>query len=90
MYKNKNLYVFGNDIYAFRSIYLSYHQKHVSDILVYCMHSKSALFFVWPLLQLETLVLAMQDPQSGVKSSEQKLNTTSIPNVIAGKLKKNI
>ncbi|KAF5906835.1 regulator of G-protein signaling 9-like, partial [Clarias magur] len=33
---------------------------------------------------LEALVLAMQDPKSGVNSSEQKLNITSIPHVIAG------
>ncbi|GAA6067875.1 regulator of G-protein signaling 9a isoform X1, partial [Tachysurus ichikawai] len=35
------------------------------------------------LSQIEALVLAMQDSKSGVKSSEQKLNTTSIPHVIA-------
>ncbi|KAI5628825.1 regulator of G-protein signaling 9, partial [Silurus asotus] len=36
------------------------------------------------LTKLEALVLAMQDAKSGVKASEQKLNTTSIPHVIAG------
>ncbi|XP_046722762.1 regulator of G-protein signaling 9a isoform X1 [Silurus meridionalis] len=36
------------------------------------------------LTKLEALVLAMQDAKSGVKKSEQKLNTTSIPHVIAG------
>ncbi|XP_017347682.1 regulator of G-protein signaling 9a [Ictalurus punctatus] len=36
------------------------------------------------LTKLEALVLAMQDTKSGVKSSEQKLNTTSIPHVTAG------
>ncbi|XP_027027695.1 regulator of G-protein signaling 9a isoform X1 [Tachysurus fulvidraco] len=36
------------------------------------------------LKKMEALMLAMQDSKSGVKSSEQKLNTTSIPHVIAG------
>ncbi|TSK87484.1 Regulator of G-protein signaling 9 [Bagarius yarrelli] len=36
------------------------------------------------LKKLEALMLAMQDSKSGVKSSEQKLNTTSIPHVITG------
>ncbi|XP_066499070.1 regulator of G-protein signaling 9a isoform X3 [Hoplias malabaricus] len=34
--------------------------------------------------KLELMVLEMQNPKSGVKSSEQKLNVTSIPHVIAG------
>lgn len=40
------------------------------------------------LSQLKALVLAMQDQKSGVKSSEQKLTTTSIPHVLTGELKK--
>uniref|UniRef100_A0A3Q1HUR2 Uncharacterized protein n=1 Tax=Anabas testudineus TaxID=64144 RepID=A0A3Q1HUR2_ANATE len=34
---------------------------------------------------LEAIVVEMQDPNSGVKGSEQKLNVTCIPHVIAGK-----
>ncbi len=30
------------------------------------------------------MVVEMQDPKSGVKGSEQKLNVTTIPHVIAG------
>ncbi|KAM6957402.1 regulator of G-protein signaling 9a [Aplochiton taeniatus] len=36
------------------------------------------------LKKLETIVVEMQDPKSGVKGSEQKLNVTTIPHVIAG------
>uniref|UniRef100_A0A8C5DW63 Regulator of G-protein signaling 9-like n=1 Tax=Gouania willdenowi TaxID=441366 RepID=A0A8C5DW63_GOUWI len=35
--------------------------------------------------QLEAIMVEMQDPKSGVKGSEQKLNVTTIPHVIAGK-----
>lgn len=35
-------------------------------------------------LQLEALVVEMQDPKTGVKGSEQKLNVTTIPHVITG------
>uniref|UniRef100_A0A8C5DWA4 Regulator of G-protein signaling 9-like n=1 Tax=Gouania willdenowi TaxID=441366 RepID=A0A8C5DWA4_GOUWI len=45
--------------------------------------------FVWPRIsfcfQLEAIMVEMQDPKSGVKGSEQKLNVTTIPHVIAGK-----
>ncbi|KAM4634853.1 regulator of G-protein signaling 9a [Polymixia lowei] len=37
------------------------------------------------LKKLETFVVEMQDPKSGVKGSEQKLNVTTIPHVITGK-----
>ncbi|KAM9779913.1 regulator of G-protein signaling 9a [Neosynchiropus ocellatus] len=37
------------------------------------------------LKKLEAIVVEMQDQKSGVKGSEQKLNVTSIPHVIAGK-----
>ncbi|TMS14760.1 Regulator of G-protein signaling 9 [Larimichthys crocea] len=37
------------------------------------------------LKKLEATVVEMQDPKSGVKGSEQKLNVTTIPHVIAGK-----
>ncbi|XP_068191896.1 regulator of G-protein signaling 9a isoform X1 [Antennarius striatus] len=37
------------------------------------------------LKKLETLVVEMQDQKNGVKGSEQKLNVTTIPHVIAGK-----
>uniref|UniRef100_A0A4W6D4M5 Regulator of G protein signaling 9a n=1 Tax=Lates calcarifer TaxID=8187 RepID=A0A4W6D4M5_LATCA len=35
--------------------------------------------------ELEAIVVEMQDPKSGVKGSEQKLNVTAIPHVITGK-----
>ncbi|XP_062293970.1 regulator of G-protein signaling 9a [Scomber scombrus] len=35
--------------------------------------------------KVEAIVVEMQDPSSGVKGSEQKLNVTTIPHVIAGK-----
>uniref|UniRef100_A0A3Q0SK10 Regulator of G protein signaling 9a n=1 Tax=Amphilophus citrinellus TaxID=61819 RepID=A0A3Q0SK10_AMPCI len=42
----------------------------------------------WPRLyclqKLESILLEMQDPKSGVKGSEQKLNVTTIPHVITG------
>uniref|UniRef100_A0A3B3CZW6 Regulator of G protein signaling 9a n=1 Tax=Oryzias melastigma TaxID=30732 RepID=A0A3B3CZW6_ORYME len=34
---------------------------------------------------LEAMVVEMQDPKAGVKGTEQKLNVTTIPHVIAGK-----
>ncbi|TKS92306.1 Regulator of G-protein signaling 9 [Collichthys lucidus] len=37
------------------------------------------------LKKLEATVVEMQDPKSGVKGSDQKLNVTTIPHVIAGK-----
>uniref|UniRef100_A0A3P8VV11 Regulator of G protein signaling 9a n=1 Tax=Cynoglossus semilaevis TaxID=244447 RepID=A0A3P8VV11_CYNSE len=37
------------------------------------------------LKKLEALVVEMQDPKTGVKGSEQKLNVTTIPHVITGK-----
>ncbi|XP_076852617.1 regulator of G-protein signaling 9a isoform X4 [Brachyhypopomus gauderio] len=37
------------------------------------------------LKKVEALLIEMQDPKSGVNSSEQKLSVTSIPHVIAGK-----
>uniref|UniRef100_A0A3Q2XRJ3 Regulator of G protein signaling 9a n=1 Tax=Hippocampus comes TaxID=109280 RepID=A0A3Q2XRJ3_HIPCM len=37
------------------------------------------------LKKLEAIVVEMQDPKSGLKGSEQKLNVTTIPHVIAGK-----
>ncbi|XP_068452201.1 regulator of G-protein signaling 9a [Clinocottus analis] len=37
------------------------------------------------LKKLEAIVVEMQDPKSGVKVSEQKLNVTTIPHVITGK-----
>ncbi|XP_071765973.1 regulator of G-protein signaling 9a [Centroberyx gerrardi] len=37
------------------------------------------------LKKLETFVVEMQNPSGGVKGSEQKLNVTTIPHVIAGK-----
>ncbi|XP_056143623.1 regulator of G-protein signaling 9a [Lampris incognitus] len=36
------------------------------------------------LKKLETTVVEMQDPKAGIKGSEQKLNVTTIPHVIAG------
>ncbi|XP_063327119.1 regulator of G-protein signaling 9a [Pelmatolapia mariae] len=36
------------------------------------------------LKKLESILLEMQDPKSGVKGTEQKLNITTIPHVIAG------
>ncbi|XP_069031725.1 regulator of G-protein signaling 9a [Embiotoca jacksoni] len=36
------------------------------------------------LKKLEAVLVEMQDPKSGVKGSEQKLNVTTIPHVIAG------
>lgn len=38
--------------------------------------------------QLEATVVEMQDPKTGVKGSEQKLNVTTIPHVIAGEAHK--
>uniref|UniRef100_A0AAQ4RU22 Regulator of G protein signaling 9a n=1 Tax=Gasterosteus aculeatus aculeatus TaxID=481459 RepID=A0AAQ4RU22_GASAC len=35
--------------------------------------------------KLESIVVEMQDPKSGVKGSEQKLNVSTIPHVITGK-----
>ncbi|XP_061703451.1 regulator of G-protein signaling 9a [Syngnathoides biaculeatus] len=35
--------------------------------------------------KLDAIVVEMQDPKSGLKGSEQKLNFTTIPHVIAGK-----
>ncbi|KAF6732812.1 Regulator of G-protein signaling 9 [Oryzias melastigma] len=37
------------------------------------------------LKKLEAMVVEMQDPKAGVKGTEQKLNVTTIPHVIAGK-----
>lgn len=36
------------------------------------------------LLQVEVFVVEMQDPKSGVKGADQKLNVTIIPHVING------
>ena len=38
--------------------------------------------------QLEAIMVEMQDQKNGVKGSEQKLNVTTIPHVIAGKTEK--
>lgn len=40
--------------------------------------------------QLESIVVEMQDPKSGVKGSEQKLNVSTIPHVITGESEKHI
>ena len=36
-------------------------------------------------VQVEAFVVEMQDPKTGVKGTEQKLNVTTIPHVITGK-----
>lgn len=51
--------------------------------LVFFTSYESVLVFSF-CLQLEATVVEMQDPKSGVKGSEQKLNVTTIPHVIAG------
>uniref|UniRef100_A0A672FWC0 Regulator of G protein signaling 9a n=1 Tax=Salarias fasciatus TaxID=181472 RepID=A0A672FWC0_SALFA len=43
----------------------------------WCNHSMS--------FTMEAFVVEMQDPKNGIKGSEQKLNVTTIPHVIAGK-----
>lgn len=48
------------------------------------------LIFLSFCFQLETIVVDMQDPKSGVKGSEQKLNVTTIPHVIAGEIETRI
>lgn len=45
------------------------------------LQKKSWIFLYF---QLEAMVVEMQDATNGVKGSEQKLNVTTIPHVIAG------
>uniref|UniRef100_A0A672FVE9 Regulator of G protein signaling 9a n=1 Tax=Salarias fasciatus TaxID=181472 RepID=A0A672FVE9_SALFA len=48
-------------------------------------HNMSCMSMKHQQIRMEAFVVEMQDPKNGIKGSEQKLNVTTIPHVIAGK-----